>query len=98
MYTTEELRKQGGGGSAGGVGGGGGVSVCTSESPGQSLLGEIRGVQHLGHWIRRSDVGQIAPQIEPNPRYRRIGPKSDLPNVRDNHGRLYLSLRQKVQT
>ena len=72
---------------------GGRVSVCTSESPRQNLLGEIRGVKHLGHWIRRSDVGQIAPQTGPNPRYRRIGPKSDLSNVRGKHGRLHISLR-----
>ena len=41
------------------------VSVCTSESPRQNK-------------IRRFDVGQIAPQTEPNPRLRGIGPKSDL--------------------
>ena len=75
-----------GAGSVGvGGGGGGGVSVCTSESSG---LGEIRGVEHLGHWMRRSDVGQIASQTGPNPRYSRFGPKSDLSNVRGNLGRL----------
>ena len=55
---------------------------------GQNLMCEIRGVKHLGHWIRRSDVGQIAPQTEPNPRYRRIGSKSDLFNDRGNNGQL----------
>ena len=57
------------------------LSVSTSESPGQNLLGEIRGIQYLGHWICRSDVGQIAPQTEPNPRYRPFGPKSDKSKV-----------------
>ena len=32
---------------------------------------------------------QIATKAGPNPRYRRIGPKSELSNVRGNQGQLY---------
>ena len=61
----------------------------TSESMGQNWPTPIRGVQYLGHWIPRADVRQIAARTEPNPRYRRIGPFSEVPNVRGIDGRLY---------
>ena len=64
-------------------------SLCTSESMGQTLPTQIRGVQHLGHWIPRSVVRQVAARTEPNPRYRRIGPFSEVPYVRGMDGRLY---------
>ena len=32
---------------------------------------------------------QIAPKAVPNPWYRRIGPKSEISNVRGNQGQLY---------
>ena len=68
----------------------GGVhSLCTSESMGQNMPAQIRGVEYLGHWIPWSDVRQIAVQTRPNPRYGGIGPFSEVPNVRGIDGRVY---------
>ena len=58
----------------------------------QNLPAPIRGVIHRGLWIPWSDVMKNAAQTRPNPRYRGIGPQSEIFNVLAIDGGMYRSL------
>ena len=64
-------------------------SLCTVEPMGQNMPAQILSVEYLGHWIRPSDVKQIAARTRPNPIYRGIGPFSEVPHVQGIDRRLY---------
>ena len=57
--------------------------------PPQNLPDQIRGTEHPGHQIPRSDVLQKAKETRPNPRYRQIGHKIKVSTVRADYGPLY---------